>query len=118
RLVDETGEIRIAGPHLMSGYLGLDEATERVLRDGWFHTGDLGVQDERGVLTVRGRADEAILRDTQWVLPAEVEEAIASVDGVREAGVVGVDDDGRIEILAAVKADRDDLDVDELRAAV
>ncbi|HEY6761249.1 MAG TPA: class I adenylate-forming enzyme family protein [Baekduia sp.] len=118
RLVDETGEIRIAGPHLMSGYLGLDEATDRVLSDGWFYTGDLGVQDARGVLTVRGRADEAILRDTQWVLPAEVEEALASVDGVREAGVVGVDDNDRVEILAAVKADRDDLDVDALRAAV
>jgi acyl-CoA synthetase (AMP-forming)/AMP-acid ligase II len=104
RLIDEIGEIRITGPHLMTGYLDRPDATAEALRDGWFYTGDLGVKDSRGVLTVRGRAQEAIRRANRWILPVEIEEVCASVPNVTEVGVTMVDGEDGQEILAAFVA--------------
>ncbi|MEV0588266.1 class I adenylate-forming enzyme family protein [Nonomuraea sp. NPDC050310] len=90
RLVGQTGEINLAGPHRMAGYDGLPDRTAEVLRDGWFVGGDLGVLAEDGVLTVLGRREDAILKGGRWSQPAAVEEAAAALDAVAEAGAVGV----------------------------
>ncbi|HEX2316021.1 MAG TPA: class I adenylate-forming enzyme family protein [Thermomonospora sp.] len=90
RLVGEVGEINLTGPHRMLGYDGLPDLTADVLRDGWYVGGDLGRMDEDGFLYVLGRREDAILKDGQWTQPVQLEEAAAGIDGVAEAGAVGV----------------------------
>lgn len=90
RLLNHTGEINLTGPNVMLGYDGLPEETARVLRDGWYVGGDLGVLDDAGYLTVLGRREDAILKGGVWSRPGLIEDAAVDVAGVAEAGVVGV----------------------------
>lgn len=90
RLLNHTGEINLTGPNVMLGYDGQPEETARVLRDGWYVGGDLGVLDEAGYLTVLGRREDAILKGGVWSQPGLIEDAAVDVAGVAEAGVVGV----------------------------
>ncbi|MFC3999461.1 class I adenylate-forming enzyme family protein [Nocardiopsis sediminis] len=88
-LVDEVGEINLAGPHRMLGYDGAPEQTAEVLRGPWFVGGDLGRIDAEGRLRVLGRRSDAILKHGRWTPPAVIEEAAAELDEVAEAGAVG-----------------------------
>ncbi|MFD1546768.1 class I adenylate-forming enzyme family protein [Nonomuraea guangzhouensis] len=90
RVVDEVGEINLAGPHRMTGYDGLPDKTAEVLRGEWYVGGDLGSISPDGVLRVLGRREDAILKGGVWTQPVAVEEAAAALDGVAEAGAVGV----------------------------
>ncbi|MFF5259350.1 class I adenylate-forming enzyme family protein [Actinomadura viridis] len=90
RVVGEVGEINLTGPNVMAGYDGLPDKTAEVLRDGWYVGGDLGRMDEDGFVYVLGRREDSILKGGQWSQPAQIEEAAIEVDGVAEAGVVGV----------------------------
>jgi fatty-acyl-CoA synthase len=90
RVVGEVGEINLSGPNVMVGYDKLPGKTAEVLRGGWYVGGDLGTVDADGFLHVIGRREDAILKGGQWSQPAQVEEAAIEVDGVAEAGVVGV----------------------------
>ncbi|MER6944660.1 class I adenylate-forming enzyme family protein [Nonomuraea sp. NPDC000554] len=90
RVVDEVGEINLAGPHRMTGYDGLPDKTAEVLRGDWYVGGDLGTLSPDGVLRVLGRREDAILRSGVWTQPVTIEEAALAVDGVAEAGAVGV----------------------------
>ncbi|WP_043631786.1 class I adenylate-forming enzyme family protein [Nonomuraea candida] len=89
-VIDEVGEINLAGPHRMAGYDGLPERTAEVLRGEWYVGGDLGTLSADGVLRVLGRREDAILKGGVWTQPAVIEEAAAALDGVAEAGAVGV----------------------------
>ncbi|GAA2901613.1 fatty-acid--CoA ligase FadD5 [Streptosporangium fragile] len=90
RVVGEVGEINLAGPHRMAGYDGLPDKTAEVLRGEWYVGGDLGVLSEDGTLTVLGRREDSILKGGVWSQPSSVEEAAVALDGVAEAGAVGV----------------------------
>ncbi|MFI6601318.1 class I adenylate-forming enzyme family protein [Nonomuraea sp. NPDC050536] len=90
RVVDQVGEINLAGPHRMAGYDGLADKTAEVLRGEWYVGGDLGTLSADGVLRVLGRREDAIVKDGRWTQPATIEEAAAALDGVAEAGAVGV----------------------------
>ncbi|MFC5950409.1 class I adenylate-forming enzyme family protein [Pseudonocardia lutea] len=104
-LVGDVGEVQLAGPHVTAGYDGQPEATAEALVDGWFGTGDLGVVDAQGRLSVFGRRSDAVERGGVFTLPAQVEEAAAAVEGVAEAGAVGVStEDGPDRILLVVAA--------------
>ncbi len=83
------GEIAIRGGY-MSGYWNRPEQTERALRDGWLWTGDIGMMDEDGYVTVRGRRSELITVGAEEWYPRDVEEALCAHDGIRGAAVVGV----------------------------
>jgi len=85
----ETGEIRIAGPTLMKGYLNQPEATDMVLHDGHYHTGDIGYVKD-GYLFISGRSKEMIIVAGNKVFPAEVESVLRQHPAVSEVAVIGV----------------------------
>ncbi len=85
-----TAEIEVRGPNVIAGYLDNPAATaEAYTSDGWFRTGDLGVVDADGYLTISGRAKELIITGGYNVYPREVEEVLRSHAGVLDAAVVG-----------------------------
>ena len=90
--VDGTGEVLYRSPTVMTGYLNRAEETEAALRDGWYHTGDLGVMDERGYLYITGRVREVIRTGGETVSPAEVEAALRGYPGIEDVAVVGIAD--------------------------
>ncbi|WP_018655198.1 class I adenylate-forming enzyme family protein [Actinomadura flavalba] len=125
RVVDEVGEINLAGPNVMTGYDGEPDKTAGVLRDGWYVGGDLGRMDAAGFVYVLGRREDAILKHGRWSQPAQVEEAAIEVDGVAEAGAVGVpahpegaDAVEQTILLAVVPRAGTTLDGDAVRAAL
>jgi acyl-CoA synthetase (AMP-forming)/AMP-acid ligase II len=101
RIADD-GELLVRSPYLMSEYFGDAEATRAALRDGWFHTGDLGALDAEGYLAIVGRKKDVIRSGGESVSPAEVEAALRDAPGVREIAVVGVPDAQWGELVCAV----------------
>src|SRR5690606_38447271 len=97
----QIGEICAQGPNVMQGYWAASEDTARTLQGGWLHTGDLGYLDEDGCLFITGRIREQIKTGAHRVSPWEIEQLIQSVDGVREAAVVGEPDPLLGEIIHA-----------------
>jgi long-chain acyl-CoA synthetase len=86
----ETGELLIRTPAALDGYLGSPEDTRAVLRDGWFHTGDLARVTPDGYVAIAGRKRERILRGGYSIFPAEVEMVLQAHPDVAEAAVVAV----------------------------
>jgi crotonobetaine/carnitine-CoA ligase len=97
----QTGEITLAGPGMMDGYDGDPEATAAVLRDGWFHTGDLGRMDDRGRVYHTGRLKDMIRRGGENVAAREVEEVLLTHPEIRLAAVTAVPDQIRGEEVKA-----------------
>ncbi|HWG93494.1 MAG TPA: AMP-binding protein [Mycobacteriales bacterium] len=87
--VGEDGEICVRGPVVMQGYWQQPDATAEVLRDGWFHTGDVGHLDEDGYLYVVDRIKDLIIRNGFNVYPRDVEDALLAHPEIAAAAVVG-----------------------------
>ena len=85
----ERGEVLIQGPTVMLGYLGRTEATADTIRDGWLHTGDVGVLDDDGYLTLVDRIKDMIIRGGENLYPKEIEAFLATHPDVLESAVVG-----------------------------
>ncbi|HEX8398994.1 MAG TPA: long-chain fatty acid--CoA ligase [Pyrinomonadaceae bacterium] len=88
----ERGEVVIRGSNVMKGYYKRPEATEEAFRSGWFHTGDIGVIDQEGYLSIVDRKKDMILRGGYNVYPRELEEVIMTHPAVSLCAVVGVPD--------------------------
>ena len=112
----EAGEILVQGPTVMQGYLNQPEASARVLRDGWLHTGDIGCLDAQGALQVLDRRDDLIVSGGENIYPAEVESVLLEHPSVAEVGVASVPDaDLGARVTAWIVAARDAVvSVDEL----
>lgn len=82
------GEILVRGPCLMGGYWNNPEATALALKDGWLHTGDIGVMDENGNLTFIDRLKDIIISGGLNISAAEVERVIGEIPGVDEVAVI------------------------------
>ncbi|GGD55953.1 class I adenylate-forming enzyme family protein [Pseudoxanthomonas indica] len=97
----ESGEVCVRGANVMPGYWNNPEASAKVLRDGWLHTGDLGYLDTDGYLYLQGRRSDMIKTGAHRVHPTDVEEVIAEMPGIREVAVVGVDDEVMGQVIKA-----------------
>jgi fatty-acyl-CoA synthase len=100
RLAD--GEVQVRSPFLMDGYFRDPDATDAALVDGWYRTGDLGVLDDEGYLSIVGRARDVIRTGGETVAPPEVERVLSAHPGVADVAVVGVPDPSWGEIVCAV----------------
>jgi len=87
--VGATGEILCRGDVVMPGYWGNPEANAQTLRGGWLHTGDVGVFDADGYLTLKDRSKDLIISGGSNIYPREVEEVLLKHARVREASVIG-----------------------------
>ena len=105
--VGEVGEIAIKGPQVMKGYLRNKEETQRVLRNGWLLTGDLGRIDDDGLLYIVDRRSDMIIRGGENIYPVEIEEVLYAIPEVLEATVVGIPDElyGEIPLAFIVTKD-------------
>jgi long-chain acyl-CoA synthetase len=97
----EVGEIVIRGHNVMKGYLGRPDATEEVMRGGWFHSGDMATVDADGYFFIVDRKKDMIIRGGYNVYPREIEEVLYEHPAVSEVAVVGVPDDSLGEEVAA-----------------
>jgi acyl-CoA synthetase (AMP-forming)/AMP-acid ligase II/ABC-type nitrate/sulfonate/bicarbonate transport system permease component len=100
--VGQMGEIFARGPQIMKGYFKDPRTTARKIKDGWYHSGDLGRIDEEGYLYVLGRADDMVISGGLNVYPSEVETVLLNNPKVQEAAVVGIPDARRGQILRAI----------------
>ncbi|MGV9817511.1 long-chain-fatty-acid--CoA ligase [Nocardia xishanensis] len=98
----ELGEIVIRGHNVFNGYIGNPEATARAVVDGWFRTGDLGVKDAGGYVTIADRIKDMIIRGGFNVYPSEVEEALLYHPAVDAVAVIGLPDETYGEEICAV----------------
>jgi long-chain acyl-CoA synthetase len=101
---DERGEICIRGHNIMKGYLNRPEATKETLRNGWFHSGDIGYRDSDGCYWIVDRKKDMILRGGFNVYPREVEEVLYEHEEVVEAAVIGIPDESHGEEVKAFVA--------------
>src|SRR5262249_13480045 len=86
------GEISVKSPGVMQGYYNNPDATRRVLSaDGWLRTGDLGFLDAEGYLYISGRLKDLIILGGENLIPADVEEIVDHVPGIRYSAAVAVD---------------------------
>lgn len=99
--IGSTGEVLVAGPNVMRGYLNQPEATAKTIIEGWLHTGDIGRIDEDGYLSIVGRLKEMIIRGGENIYPKEIEDVLVEHPGVLEAAVVGAPDQRLGEIVIA-----------------
>jgi fatty-acyl-CoA synthase len=97
----EEGEVCIKGPTLMLGYYQKPEATAEKVRDGWLHTGDMGIQDADGYLRITGRVTDMIIVGGFNTYPAEIENFYLRHPGILDVSIVGVPDPILGEVVMA-----------------
>ena len=114
----ERGEVCIRGPQVMTGYHNRPEATAEVLVDGWLHTGDIGILDEDGYLSIVDRKKDLVLYKGYNVYPRELEELLLALPSVRAAAVVGKPDELAGELPVAFVVPDGAFDRDAVLAAV
>jgi long-chain acyl-CoA synthetase len=115
--VGEAGEFVVRGPNVFGGYLNLEEETRRALKDGWFHTGDIGLRGDDGNYYILDRKQNMIITGGENVYSNEVESILYQHSGVQEVAVIGLADKQYGETVAAVVVSSPGSDVtgEELR---
>jgi len=112
--IGQTGAIQIKGPNVFKGYWNLPEKTrEDFTSDGWFRTGDIGVFDGEGYLSIVGRAKDLIITGGYNVYPKEIEFVLDALPGVSESAVIGLPHPDFGEAVTAVVVPRQGVQLDE-----
>ena len=108
---DGVGELVVKGPNVMLGYYNNKKATESVMEDGWFHTGDLARIDEDGYIFICGRKKSVIvLKNGKNIYPEEMEGLVNKIEGVKESFIFGkqqTDDKDNIKIHVKIVFNKD-----------
>ena len=112
----EIGEILVSGDTVMADYWEDPEASAKALKNGWLHTGDMGVFDEDGFLTLKDRSKDVIISGGTNIYPREVEEVLLRAPNLAEVSVVGVPDRDWGEAVVAFVVPKPDhrIDLDAL----
>ena len=112
-----TGELAMRGPFVAEQYLNSPEGTDEGFDDGWHYTGDIGVISDDGLIELRGRKGNMMIRGGENIYPAEIENTLLSNENVREAGVSSFPDDvlGERVLAAVVPKPRARVTEEELR---
>ena len=99
------GELRVKGPNVMLGYYENEEETNKVLKDGWFYTGDLGYIDKDGFIFITGRQKNMIvLKNGKKIFPEEIETLVNRIGLVEECMVFGMpDENDKNDVKLSVK---------------
>ncbi|MEE9333605.1 MAG: AMP-binding protein [Granulosicoccaceae bacterium] len=106
--IGESGELCIRGPQVMKGYWNKPEATaETIDSEGWLHTGDVAIMDEKGFFRIVDRLKDMILVSGFNVYPNEIEAVLAMMPGVLESGAIGIPDDHSGETVKVVIVKKD-----------
>ena len=110
----------IRGHNVMKGYWNRADATEEVMKGGWFHSGDMATVDEDGYFFIVDRKKDMIIRGGYNVYPREIEEVLYEHPAVSEAAVIGVPDDSMGEEVGAavVLKQGAEASADDIRAFV
>ena len=110
----EIGNLQVKGPNVFKGYWGLPEKTkEDFSEDGFFNTGDKGVIDEDGYISIIGRSKDMIISGGLNVYPKEIESLIDKIEGVQESAVIGLNDEDLGEKVVAIIVSSEALTLDE-----
>ncbi|HQF70248.1 MAG TPA: AMP-binding protein, partial [Promineifilum sp.] len=109
----EMGEIVIKGHNIMKGYYKKPEATAEAMRNGWFHTGDIGKFDEDGFVYITDRVKDMIIRGGFNVYPREIEEVMMTHPAVSLAAVIGMPHESHGEEVKAYVILKPGQEVDE-----
>ena len=105
------GEVLVKGPNVMLGYYDNEKATNEVLKDGWFHTGDLGYIDKDGYLFLTGRKKNVIvLKNGKNIYPEELEQLIGNLAFVEECMVFGMPKDDDLIVSAKIVYNKEYID--------
>ena len=104
----EAGELWVKGPQVMKGYLGRPEATDDVMHGDWFATGDIAKIDDEGMLYIVDRKKDMILVSGFNVFPNEIEDEVATHDGVLECAAIGIPHEVSGEIVKVFVVKKDD----------
>jgi len=112
----EPGEIIVSGPGMTPGYWRDEKATADALRDGWFHSGDVGVKDDDGYIRIVDRLKDIIITGGYNVAPSEIEAVIDGIPGVLEVCVISADDPKFGESPAAIVYSDGSVTADQIAA--
>ncbi|QTA79105.1 AMP-dependent synthetase and ligase [Desulfonema limicola] len=113
---DYEGEITARGSNIMTGYWNAPGETSKVLKNGWYYTGDLGIRDKDGFLYITGRKKDMIKSGIYKISANEIEEVLYKYPGIHEAAVIGLPDDilGESINAAVVPKPGNTLEPDEI----
>jgi len=123
RLVDDSnhvvaqgqpGNIQVSGSALFSGYIGEPESKINMTEDGFYRTGDIGMQDMQGNLTLKGRSDAIINISGIKVDPMEIQQVLTSMPGIEQALVFGSRDTTGLEIIKVLLVTDGKIRTDEV----
>jgi len=114
----EIGEVWVKSGAVMSGYWRRPDATGEVMADGWYKSGDAAYTDEDGYIYIVDRKKDMIVSGGENIYPAEVEKALAGMEGVADVAVIGVPDDkwGETVMAVVVKAPGAEITADDVTA--
>jgi fatty-acyl-CoA synthase len=106
------GEIVVRGPNVFCAYWGDEAGTREVLRDGWYHTGDIATRDSKGSFFIHDRKNNLIISGGENVYPAEIESVLHDHPAVAEAAVIGRPDSVWQEVPVAYVVKRPGMAVE------
>ncbi|MEM7029506.1 MAG: long-chain-fatty-acid--CoA ligase [Chloroflexota bacterium] len=116
----ESGEILLKGPNIMIEYWGNQTETDATLRDGWYHSGDIGYRDEDGYYYITDRKKNMIISGGENIYPAEVERVLYEHPGIQDVAVIGQTDAqwGEVPVAVIVAKETNILTSDDLQAFI